>query len=596
MAGFAVLYSPGFDTSPAATTADVPPVALQQVMNAVGQAVHQADSRRPLTNHLSGNSTCTDYENLRSSGWMTFFLFQSGHALSPNGVAGTSCPGFLNSETAVNAAIRRARQVPWTLYSSTAQPALPSYNGEGPYDVPDNDCNTTLGCATYDPNYAADVVDFRYHVRQAAYLSSLSSAYGFTYGVDPIGKWNSPMMYTSRHSADDIGKLYSLFRTNPNLLAHPDWIANQAPDPNNDSKKMALASDGSSLVLAYVPAFRVQGAADMIQISTNSLPSLGCSGWTFTWEHAQDLVPDTLPVTCTGINPINVTAPNPAIACTSNYKECDWILQIKKTSTPATMAQLAPSLPSLDIWADVSPDDGTSAIYARRAGSGLAPLLVSPSGLAFQQAPSLTRVLGGFLAVWHADGLDGSLLGVFAQRLDGTGQPVGPRLQVNTTTEEDQRDPALDSDPLGNTLVAWMSYGQDGDLGGIVGRLLDSTGKPISGEFQINVTTAGHQERPQVAALPGGSFAVAWQTRALGSAPGALSFRVFSNGGRSLTGEIRIPVSTGAFVRLVDLAAIPAGGVRIRWGLDSQQGSSPGLFSQSFSSTGLPSGPAVSLP
>ena len=595
MAGFAVLYSPGFDTSPVATTADVPAVALQQVMNAVGQAVHQADPRRPITNHLSGNSTCTDYESFRSSGWMTFFLFQSGHALATNGIPGTVCPGFLGSETAVNAAMRRARQVPFTLYSSTAQPSLASYNGEGPYDVPDNDCNQTPGCSTFDPHYVDDIVNIRYHVRQAAYLSSLSGAYGFTYGVDPIGKWLSPMSYTNRPSATDIGKVYSVFRANPTLYPYPGWIANQAPDPNNDAKKIALASDGASLVLAYVPGFRVSGTiSDKIQISTSALPSLACNGWTFTWQHAEDLQTFPLSNPCTGSNPLVITVPN-LVGCT-NYPECDWVLQIKKTSPPSSMTQLAPSSPGLDIWADVSPGDSTSAIYARRAGTSLAPLLVSPSGLAFQQAPSLARMPGGFLAVWHADGLDGSLLGVFAQRLDSTGQPVGLRTQVNTTTEEDQRDPALDSGPLGNTLVAWMSYGQDGDLGGIVGRLLDSTGKPISAEFQINATTAGHQERPQVAALPGGAFVVAWQTRALGSSSGALSFRVFSNAGRSLTDEIRIPVSSGAFVRLVDLAATPAGGVRIRWGLDSPQGSFLGLFSQSFSPAGLPAGPAVTMP
>ena len=597
MAGFAVLYSPGFDTSPVATTADVPAVALQQVMNAVGQAVHQADSRRPLTNHLSGNSTCTDYENLRSSGWMTFFLFQSGHALTSNGVPGTSCPGFLNTETAVNAATRRARQMPWTLYSSTAQPSLPSYNGEGPYDQPSNDCATNPTCQGFDSQYFDHIVDIRYHDRQAAYLSSLSGAYGFTYGVDPIGKWNGPMSYTGRDSATDIGNVYSVFRTSPNLSAHPDWIANQAPDPNNDSKKMVLASDGSSLVLAYVPAHRVgTNVSDSIQITTSALPSLACSGWSFTWQHAENLtvvIPLTNPCS-PGTNSLTITVPN--VAGCAGFLDCDWILQIKKTSSPSSVAQLAPSSPGLDIWADLSPADGTSAIYARRPGTGLASLLVSPSGLAFQQAPSLARVPGGFLAVWHANGLDGSLLGVFAQRLDGNGQPVGPRLQVNTTTEEDQRDPALDSDPLGNTLVAWMSYGQDGDLGGIVGRLLDSTGKPVSSEFLVNTTTAGHQERPQVAALPGGAFVVAWQTRAIGSAPGVVSFRVFSNSGHSLTGEIRIPVSVGAFVRLVDLAAVPTGGIRIRWGLDSPQGSSLGLFSQSFSLAGLPVGPAVTLP
>jgi hypothetical protein len=350
MAGFAVLFSPGFDDNPTSTTADVPPVQVLQVMNAVGQAVHQAAPRVPITNHLNGNATCTDYESFRASGWLTFFLFQSGHALTQNGTPGTSCPGFLSTETAVNAALRRARQIPLTLSTSIAQPVLASYNGEGPYDTPHNDCIQTPGCVcpipvppgckNYDPAYASKVVDIRYHVRQAAYMSSLSGAYGFTYGVTDIGQWINPLSFLSRLSATDIGNVYTFFRALPVVTAHPEWIANQAPDPNNDDRKMALASDGSTLVLAYMPAFRTTNS---ILISTNSLPNLACgSAWSFSWKHAQDLVPFIGTVSCLGTNPISVAIPATQGVC-NGYIECDWLLEIQKTGAASSMAQVSAS-------------------------------------------------------------------------------------------------------------------------------------------------------------------------------------------------------------------------------------------------------------
>jgi hypothetical protein len=161
---------------------------------------------------------------------------------------------------------------------------------------------------------------------------------------------------------------------------------------------------------------------------------------------------------------------------------------------------------------------------------------------------------------------------------------------------QDQRDPSIDSDALGNTVVAWSSYGQDGDMGGIYARLIDPTGRPLTPEFQVNTVTAGHQERPQVTFLPGGAFVVAWQTRPTDAIPGALSFRNFSASGRPLTNEIRIQGQPGVFSRLVDLTSTPTGEIQIRWGLDGLNSASLGLFVQKFSSSGLPVGQVVSLP
>ena len=82
-------------------------------MDASGSAVQAASPRALITNHLNGQATCTDYESFAMETpsplpWLTSYLFQSGHALSPNGQAGTVCPGYLSSDPSpVAAAMRR---------------------------------------------------------------------------------------------------------------------------------------------------------------------------------------------------------------------------------------------------------------------------------------------------------------------------------------------------------------------------------------------------------------------------------------------------------------------------------------------------------
>lgn len=636
MSGFAVFYSPGFDDKVNATTSSSCPVnpgaQLLQVMNAVGPAVKAAAPNYLITNHLNGRATCTDYQNFRSSNWMTLFMFQSSHGIglptSPD-PTGTICPRAQDSsETMVQASLRRSWQMAWTLTSSAASPplpsynpALPSYNAEGPYD---NICEQTAGCtcptgspawcvpnSAFSPtgNYSgANNVDVRYHNRQAAFESMFSGAYGFTYGAQEIAHWyfNSIPFSTALNgpAVGDMRSVFQNFNTRAGLTARRTWITNNGADTADDGNyKKALASDGSSLVLAYLPAGPTTGNPATISISTTNMPTLTCPNatWTYTWWHAQDDRQYTARAPqCTGTNPIAVTRPDvlDSSACgvqPYDNQACDWILQIQKTGAASPQTQLAPSAKRLDVWADLSPADGTSAIEASLDGPPNAPLVVSPAGLAFQQSPHVTRLRDGYLVVWHADSLDGSLLGVFAQVLDRNGQPVGNRIQVNLTTEQDQRDPAVDSDPLGNTVVVWESYGQDGDLGGIYARLFDSSGSPINGEIPVNAVTAGHQELPQVAYLPGGSFVVAWQTRPIGSVPGALSFRVFSGSGQPLTGEIQLPGLPGATSRLLDAVGTPTGTVRLRWGLDNPDGTTLGLWMQEFNSAGVAVGPATPL-
>jgi large repetitive protein len=208
----------------------------------------------------------------------------------------------------------------------------------------------------------------------------------------------------------------------------------------------------------------------------------------------------------------------------------------------------------------------------------------------------VAAVPGGYVIVWHADGLDGSLLGVFGQRLDASGKLIGTMFRANSTTAHDQRDPAIAADSAGNTVVVWSSYGQDGDLGGIYGQLFDVNGRLAGNEFQVNSVTAGHQAKPQVAYLPGGGFVVGWTTEAIGDNPGALSLRVFARNGSPLIPEIRIPGSPSLHPELVDLQSGKAGGFSLRWLLRADTRATAASYLQQFTAEGTAIAAPVTLP
>ena len=80
---------------------------------------------------------------------------------------------------------------------------------------------------------------------------------------------------------------------------------------------------------------------------------------------------------------------------------------------------------------------------------------------------------GGFLVVWTSTpAQDGDEDGVFAQHFDSAGAPSGTEFRVNTYTTNRQFDPVVSGDGAGGFTVAWVSYGQDGDTGGIFAQRL----------------------------------------------------------------------------------------------------------------------------
>ena len=195
---------------------------------------------------------------------------------------------------------------------------------------------------------------------------------------------------------------------------------------------------------------------------------------------------------------------------------------------------------------------------------------------------------GNFLVVWQSDLQDGSSYGVFGRRFDSAGSPVGSDFQVNNTTTNSQRDPAVAADGLGNFIVAWESLGQDGSNNGVFGRRFSSAGPPVGNEFLVNSSTLWDQQDAAVAADGTGRFVVVW-TSSDGPSMGVFGQRFDSTGGL-LGSEFRVNSYTTLNQGPPAVAMDLAGDFVVVWMSQGQDGSGYGVFGQRFSSAGNPVG------
>src|SRR5262245_57103131 len=129
-----------------------------------------------------------------------------------------------------------------------------------------------------------------------------------------------------------------------------------------------------------------------------------------------------------------------------------------------------------------------------------------------QVLPSVaTNSSGDFVVVWQDAQQDGSAPGIFGQRYDSTGAPVGSEFQINTTTTGIQELPSVAMFETGGFVVVWQSPIGDGSGLNILGQRFDGAGSPLGSEFPVSTQTSRNQNG-HVAADAQGDFVVVWQT------------------------------------------------------------------------------------
>ncbi|MCA9260275.1 MAG: hypothetical protein KDA61_13785, partial [Planctomycetales bacterium] len=129
-------------------------------------------------------------------------------------------------------------------------------------------------------------------------------------------------------------------------------------------------------------------------------------------------------------------------------------------------------------------------------------------------------------------------LGVYARRFDADFSPLGSAFRVNATRPEAQYDPVVAMHVDGSFVIAWAGRGS-GDQQGVFFQRYDANGAPLGGETLVNVTRGGVQDQPAVAVDSDGTFAIAWHGVGLEDVDGVF-WRRFAANGVATTPEIRV--------------------------------------------------------
>ena len=247
---------------------------------------------------------------------------------------------------------------------------------------------------------------------------------------------------------------------------------------------------------------------------------------------------------------------------------------------------------------------------------------------------------GNFVIVWQSQDQDGDGVGIFAQRFDATCTPLGPQFQVNTVVTAHQISPAVAMDAVGNFVVVWETWPEfypcncgifaqrydadgtplgtefqvsdggtaaiamdaDGDFvviwqghdvdvypysRGIFAQRFDANGTPQGGPFRVNTFTTGTQETPAIAMDSDGDFVIVWASEAQdGDGYGVFGQRYAANG-TARGSEFQVNTFTAGDQRWYPTVAMDADGdFVVAWSSELQDGDSMGVFAQQFDANG----------
>ena len=266
----------------------------------------------------------------------------------------------------------------------------------------------------------------------------------------------------------------------------------------------------------------------------------------------------------------------------------------------------APGGNFLVVWDGAGPGDGggtcspspcrPSGVFGQRYNGSGSPLggefLVNAYTTGFQGYPAVAADgSGNFIVVWQGAG-PGDDAGIFGQRYNGSGTPLGGEFLVNASyTTGLQGFPAVAANGSGSFVVVWQGAGP-GDADGIFGQRYDSTGTPQGGEFLVNTFTLGLKESPAVVVAGDGTFVVAWdgvEAQACCSPPdgatACFGTKVFEQrfdaSGQRLGSESRVNIYTSEYQDTPAIATA-AGKFVVSWQSYGQDSSYEGLFARRY--------------
>jgi len=213
-----------------------------------------------------------------------------------------------------------------------------------------------------------------------------------------------------------------------------------------------------------------------------------------------------------------------------------------------------------------------------------------------QESPSLAVYDEGKFVVawqsWETSAYDTSGWGVFGRAYDtgdGDGDFVSSEeFLINSYTTSFQSSPHVAACDNGNLVVAWQSFGQDGDGEGVFARRLTAAGQYLSLEFQVNTSTTGDQSNPAVGTFSDNSFVVVWQSEGGGAGYSDIMMQFYGANGAPSGNETRVNELPDGMYRNPDVAVYGDDRFLVAW--EYAQASDFDVFAGRFNFNGTPNG------
>jgi hypothetical protein len=122
----------------------------------------------------------------------------------------------------------------------------------------------------------------------------------------------------------------------------------------------------------------------------------------------------------------------------------------------------------------------------------------------------------------------------------GSFPPLSERARLGGVGTGDAMETQIAKNPAGFSVSVWTEESRDGDGAGVFAIRRDPNGRPIGGEFQVNIQANDKQHRPSVSVNDAGDFVITWEMLTFDPDSCATYARVFNADGTARTGEIRV--------------------------------------------------------
>ncbi|NVJ93346.1 MAG: cadherin-like domain-containing protein [Methylocystaceae bacterium] len=171
---------------------------------------------------------------------------------------------------------------------------------------------------------------------------------------------------------------------------------------------------------------------------------------------------------------------------------------------------------------------------------------------------------------------------------DGGDTPrrIGGTFQVNTSTSGGQDNPEIIAMADGGFVVIWEGDGNDGSSNGISGQRFDSSGQLVGSEFQVNTYTQGNQSKAVVKELEAGGFVVSWVSDGQDGSSRGVFAQVFGENAEKIGNEYQVNDYFDSRQDDPTIATLNDGSFVIAWETYNQLGSNNEIYAKRFDATG----------